>query len=269
MNLARELQVTILLAVKAGARLRRYQDGQTAPRFKVGGELVTEADLESDKIIRSGLTEAFPNDPVYSEEAMDSPERLSRNRVWIVDPLDSTSNFIAQGDEYTVSIGLAVQRKAVLGVVYNPRRKVLFAGYLGAGVTFNGSPVQTTNVSEVATARIAVSRTELHKGNFANSQPPLSRPLSSMAYKLARVAAGMDDAVISLKPRKEWGTCAGVALVLAARGRATLLDGSEIQFNRRELKQPMGMIACGAALHETLLRRFGATAAPGQESVFS
>ncbi len=265
MNLAQELRVAILLAVKAGARLRGHQDAQPAPSYKAGGELVTTADLESDKIIRTGLAAAFPMDAIYSEETADSPERLSNDRVWIIDPLDSTSNFVAQGDEYAVSIGLAVQGKALLGVVHNPRRKVLFAGFWGTGVTFNGAPVQTTKVSEIARARISISRNELQRGHFADVQLPRTRPLSSMAYKLGRVAAGMDDAVISIKSRKEWGTCAGVALVLAAGGRASLLDGSEILFNRRELKQPSGMIAGGAKLHKILLKRFGTNTAIRQE----
>jgi 3'-phosphoadenosine 5'-phosphosulfate (PAPS) 3'-phosphatase len=76
-----------------------------------------------------------------------------------------------------------------------------------------------------------------------------------MAYKLARVAAGLDDGAVSFKRRKEWGTCAGVALVLAAGGRATLLDGDAITFNRAEPKQARGMLAAGCAeLHHLLLR---------------
>jgi 3'-phosphoadenosine 5'-phosphosulfate (PAPS) 3'-phosphatase len=74
-----------------------------------------------------------------------------------------------------------------------------------------------------------------------------------MAHKLARVAVGRDDAAISMKPRKEWGTCAGVALVHAAGGRATLLDGGEIRFNRPQARQPLGMVAATPALHELLV----------------
>jgi 3'-phosphoadenosine 5'-phosphosulfate (PAPS) 3'-phosphatase len=85
-----------------------------------------------------------------------------------------------------------------------------------------------------------------------------------MAYKLWRVSAGFDDATLSAVPRKEWGTCAGVALVLAAGGRATLLDGTEIRYNRAELRQPLGMVAAGPALHRELLIALAAGPTPAQ-----
>jgi fructose-1,6-bisphosphatase/inositol monophosphatase family enzyme len=74
-----------------------------------------------------------------------------------------------------------------------------------------------------------------------------------MAYKLARVAAGLSDGAFSFKRRREWGTCAGIALVLAAGGRATLLDGTEPAFNRAPGEPPVGLIAAGAGLHLALL----------------
>jgi myo-inositol-1(or 4)-monophosphatase len=81
--------------------------------------------------------------------------------------------------------------------------------------------------------------------------------MASIAYKLARVAAGLDDGMFSVLPRKQWDTCAGVALVRAAGGRATLLDGQDIRFNRPALKQPVGMVAGGPRLHALLLEALG------------
>ncbi|MDQ5840743.1 MAG: 3'(2'),5'-bisphosphate nucleotidase CysQ, partial [Chloroflexota bacterium] len=86
--------------------------------------------------------------------------------------------------------------------------------------------------------------------------------VASMAYKLARVSAGLDDATLSAVPRKEWGTCAGVALVIAAGGLATLLDGMDIRYNRTELRQPIGMVAAGPALHGELLVALAAGPTP-------
>jgi myo-inositol-1(or 4)-monophosphatase len=107
---------------------------------------------------------------------------------------------------------------------------------------------------------VTVSRKEWRRG----LDPPVATlpviPMASMAYKLARVAAGLDDAVVSMTPRKEWGTCAGVALVRAAGGCVSLLDGGEIVFNRAERKQPLGMVAAGPRLHRLLLARLGAPA---------
>jgi fructose-1,6-bisphosphatase/inositol monophosphatase family enzyme len=254
LGLRLELAVARDLARMAGAALLRHRAGPLEVGYKARGEIVTAADRESDRIIRDGLAVAFPGDAVYSEETPDTGRRLSMSRVWIVDPLDSTSNYAAGGDEYCVSIGLALNGRPVLGAVYSPARNEMIAGAHALGVTLNDRPVRVSEVQDLATARLTVSRKEWQLG-LADLCGGLSiRPRASLAAKLARVAAGLDDGVFTAIPRKEWGTCAGVALVLAAGGHATLLDGSPIRFNRPELKQVMGMLAAGPELHRPLLR---------------
>jgi myo-inositol-1(or 4)-monophosphatase len=258
MSLPDELTVATRLALEAGAALRRHRAaGPLQVMRKPGDEPVTAADLESDAIIRRGLAEAFPADALFTEESPDSVERLANRRVWIVDPLDSTSNYIAGGDEYSVSIGLAIDGQPALGVVYEPTRDELVAGRVGDGVTLNGAPAAPTAVEALSQARLTISRKEMQRG-LPDGLPRL-RPVSSMAYKLARVAAGLDDGAMSFKRRKEWGTSAGVALVLAAGGRATLLDGQPIAFNPSEARQGSGLLAAGCAeLHRQLLLRTAA-----------
>jgi myo-inositol-1(or 4)-monophosphatase len=253
-DLHAELIVATRLARAAGEALRRHRAGPLVVSQKARGEIVTAADLESDSIIRDGLARAFPADAVYSEETPDTPQRLGTARVWIVDPLDSTSNYAAGGDEYCVSIGLSVDGQAVLGVVYCPGPDELIGGGRGLGVRLNDRPVHVSRADHLASARLSVSRKEWQRG-LAELCGGLSvTPRASLAAKLARVAAGLDDGVFTAIPRKEWGTCAGTALVLASGGVATLLDGSPINFNRTELKQPLGMLAAGPALHPLLLR---------------
>jgi fructose-1,6-bisphosphatase/inositol monophosphatase family enzyme len=238
--------------VEAGRRILRYLDSTLEVNHKERGEVVTPADRESDRLIRHGLAAAFPADAIFSEETADSPDRLANARVWIVDPLDGTSNFIARGDEFSVSIGLALAGKPTVGAVYNPTRGELFAGAAGVGVTVNGVAARAGGADEIASARLSVSRKEALALSGVLPCRELMQ-ISSMAYKLARVAAGMEDGVLSKKRRKEWGTCAGTALVLAGGGRASLLDGAEICFNRVEPLQALGMVAAGPALHSRLL----------------
>ena len=253
LELERELEVAKQLAFTAGAALRRHRAGALVVAYKAHGEPVTPADVEADATIRAGLAAAFPDDALYSEETADTPERRSARRVWIVDPLDSTSNFIDHGDEYCVSIGLALDGRAVLGVVYAPAREQLFVGGEGLGVTLNDVPVRVSAAADLTTARIGVSRKEWRSGltTLPGGVPLI--PVASMAHKLARVAAGLDDAALSAKPRKEWGTCAGVALVRAAGGVASLLDGREMSFNQLALRPTLGLLAANPALHARLL----------------
>lgn len=253
MHLDQELAVATRLARAAGAVLRFHQAAPLDVGYKAHGEVVTPADRAADALIRAGLAEAFAGDAIFSEETPDSTARHGNARVWIVDPLDSTSTFAAGGDEYSISIGLALAGKAILGVVYNPARDELFAGYRGHGVALNGAPAHASDVADLARARLTVSRKEWDRGLAQLTTTLPIRPIASMAYKLARVAAGLDDGVFSASPRKEWGTCAGVALVLAAGGVATLRDGGAIRFNRRAPRQPLGLVAAGPSLHPLLL----------------
>jgi myo-inositol-1(or 4)-monophosphatase len=261
--LRHELDVACRLARQAGKRILLHRGGAIDVQRKENDEVVTAADREANDVISSGLGEAFPQDAIYSEEAPDSWRRLAQWRVWIVDPLDGTSDFIAGGDEFSVSIGLAIGGEAVVGAVYNPVRDELFAGAAGLGVERNGVPACPSDVAQLHDARITVSRKE--RSQLALLAPDLALTgITSMSYKLARVAAGIDDAALSRKRRKEWGSCAGVALVLAGGGRATLLDGRAIRFNRAERKQPLGMVAAGARLHAPLVHSIQHLVDPNQ-----
>ncbi|HEY6100585.1 MAG TPA: 3'(2'),5'-bisphosphate nucleotidase CysQ [Anaeromyxobacter sp.] len=250
--LERELAVAEALARDAGRLILEHRARGVEVAEKGAGQIVTAADLAADALLREGLARAFPADAVLSEEAPAPPERASARRLWIVDPIDATSDFAAGGDEFAVSIGLAVDGRAVLGVVHGPARGETFAGAAGLGVRVDGRPARPTEAKDLATARITVSRKEWKRGlhRFAAALPLV--PTASIAYKLARVAAGLDDGTFSHKARCDWDLCGGVALVLAAGGRATLLDGSEVRFDRAEVRQPLGIVAAGVALHGPL-----------------
>lgn len=254
MSLELELGLASALAVTAGRMVRNFNHTDP-PGSKVNGEVVTAADRASDQLIRAGLQTAYPDDEVFSEEAPDPLTRLSKKRVWIVDPLDGTSNFVEGGTDYCVSIGLAVLGFPMLGVVYNPCRDQLVAGFAGRGVSLNGSPVRVKDTATLEEARICVSRKEWKRFLSRMPLPFAVNPFAGMAYKLARVAAGLDHGAFCLGPHKQWGTCAGAALVAAAGGVVTLTDGSPLEFNQLAVRHRLGMVAAGPKLHPVLLAR--------------
>jgi myo-inositol-1(or 4)-monophosphatase len=251
-NFERELRVATQVALEAGALLRDRRQSQLEVRYKANREVVTAADLESSELICRAVSANFPQDMVCSEEGQEPVRGASASRVWIVDPLDSTSNYIAGGDEYSLSIGLAVGGQAWLGVVYNPTRDELFSGYRGFGASWNGLPVRASLTTPSQRARLLVSRKEWKRGVDSAGAWQLET-MASMAYKLARVAAGREDGVLSLKTRKPWGTCAGTALVLAAGGAVTALDGKEIVFDCCGPRTFPGLVAAGPRLHQQVL----------------
>ncbi len=119
-DLQRELTVAVHAARSAGSIVKHYFDAGVEAWEKSKNNPVTHADLEANQRIQSLISEAFPDDGWLSEENADSAERLSKKRVWIVDPLDGTKEFIDHIPEFCVCIGLTIDGRAVLGAEYNP-----------------------------------------------------------------------------------------------------------------------------------------------------
>ena len=138
----RELQVAVDAARRAGEIVREVYERPFEVVEKSHDNPLTEADLRANESIHAAITAAFPGDGWLSEETRDSHERLSRRRVWIVDPLDGTKEFVKRNGEFTVNIALIDRHEAVLGVVHAP---VLAVSYLaargvGAFVVRDGEP---------------------------------------------------------------------------------------------------------------------------------
>jgi myo-inositol-1(or 4)-monophosphatase len=264
-SLDRELAVAMRLVREAGAILKNAHSTRLEAHETVSGELATSAHTDADALIRAGLRAEFPDDGIYSERAPHSPERFLRERVWMIDPLDGVSSFLACGDEFSISAGLTIHGEATLGIVYNPMRDEMIAGTRDRGVTCNGTPVRVSSCFALQSCFISVSRREWMNSLHNADMPFRMVPLAGTAYKLARVAAGLDDGMFSLKARPEWTTCAGMALVKSAGGLVTAVNGEFIRCNRPDLRQPIGMVAAGPGVHATLLRTLQSVAAPSRE----
>jgi myo-inositol-1(or 4)-monophosphatase len=213
--------------------LQEFRPGAVRAEDKAGGRgPVTEADRAVDRV----LARILPRDGEgwLSEETADDPARLQRRRVWVVDPLDGTKEFVEGLPEWCVSVGLVQEGRAVAGGIANPATGELFLGAVGRGVTYNGEPAQVSSRQSIDSAVVLASRSELGRGHWERYRgaPFLVRPMGSVAYKLALVAAGRVDATWTLAPKHEWDVAAGAALVLAAGGRVKTLDGSPLVFNQ-------------------------------------
>lgn len=235
-----ELQMAEQLAREASQLLLDHVRRGFAVEEKTPDDPVTVADREASALIVAGLRAAFPQDGILSEELADTAERLSRRRVWIIDPIDGTREFVKGTGDYVVSIGLAVQGEPVLGVLAAPARGDVYMGVVGEGVWKNGDPVSFSG-RDASEALIAVSDTEFER---ELSQFPLERlaPSGSIAYKLGRIAAGEADATFTINPRSEWDIAAGHALVRAAGGELTTRGGGAIRYNQREPRLRRGII---------------------------
>ena len=212
--------------------LRGYTPGNIASTRKAGGSPVTDADREVNHVLHKMLPRR--GEGWLSEETVDDAGRLKVERVWIVDPLDGTHEFIDGVPEWCVSIGLVEGGVAVAGGIANPAAGRVVLGARGLGVTLNGEPVRHRQLASRATALVLASRSESGRGEWERfaGEDYTVQPMGSVAYKLGCVAAGLADATWTLTPKNEWDVAAGCALVTAAGGMAWTLRGSAPVFNR-------------------------------------
>lgn len=196
--------------------------------------LVSVLERAVDFHLQQFLPEA--RDGWLSEESTDNLARLEARRVWIVDPLDGTREFTAGIPEWSISIGLIEDGKPVAGGVLNPATQEMFLGAVESGVTLNGRPARTRNCRQIEESLVLASRSEVCRGEWKHLEnaPFRITAMGSVAYKLARVAAGLADATWTLVPKHEWDVAAGVALVCASGGIVRAKEGGFPLFNRRE-----------------------------------
>jgi myo-inositol-1(or 4)-monophosphatase len=255
-----DLEVAVEAAHAAGEVVMSYFKSAYDVRDK-GGTLgeenpVTSADLAANQLLKERLGAAFPEDGWLSEETADSTQRLERRRVWVVDPIDGTKEFILGIPQFCVSVGLAVDGHAALGVIRNPARDETFSGAAGIPPTLNGRPMKATDVSALSQAVCLASRTECEKGWFDRFMRDglfaKVEPVGSVAYKLALIAAGRGDVSFSLTQKNEWDLAGGAGILAAAGLPFTDRAGDPIRFNRADT-QVGGCITANPNLMPALL----------------
>jgi len=241
------IEEVIRIAVEAGGIIQAaYREGLHT-KVKEGNEPVTQADREADAYLRRSL-EALVPAGWLSEESADDLSRLQHSRVWVVDPLDGTKEFIRGLPEYAVSIALVEDGRPILGLIHNPTTEDTFWSCRGEGTFRNGTRLRVRE-SRVLLA----SRTEVDEGEFEPFRDSWTvRPCGSIAYKLALVSAGEGAGTLSRGPKREWDVCAGSMLVEEAGGVVTDALGAPLRFNRAP-PRTSGVLAAAPRAHRLLL----------------
>ena len=234
--MTRELALAKKAARAAGEILRGYwRRGGYEIGSKGHDNPVTAADLEADRAIKNLLRDPFPGYGWLSEETADNDDRLKCRRVWIVDPLDGTKEFIKGIPEFAVAIALVEDGVPVLGVTYNPIKREMYWAARGVGCHLNTRRVRVTRTRTLKRATVLASRSETARGEWQVFRGMMKvSPTGSVAYKLAMVAAGKADATFTRSPKSEWDIASGAALVIEAGGTITDIKGREIRFNQRD-----------------------------------
>src|SRR5208283_5199626 len=142
----------------------RFTPGEIDAEYKAGHDPVTEADRALDAVLRKELLR--DGEGWLSEESVDDPIRLQRSRVWVVDPLDGTREFVQGIPEFCVSIGFVENGKPVAGGIYNPATRETFLGAIDTGVLYNGKPCAPSQRTSLEDALVLASRSEVKRGDW-------------------------------------------------------------------------------------------------------
>jgi myo-inositol-1(or 4)-monophosphatase len=253
-----ELTTAIKAAQAAGDILLSYYQADYEIRDKGFHNPVTSADHASNEYLEEQLRDSYPDYGWLSEETADTFDRLSCERVWVVDPLDGTKEFIEGVPQFVVSIALVEHGKPVLGVLFNPVTKETFAATAGNGATLNSDPIRVSSVKELEKAVILNSRSETRRGLWKSYQSFFQRlmPIGSVAYKLGLTAAGRADMFATLRPKNEWDVCAGNMILKEAGAELRILDGRERRYNSRHVIIKPGLVAGNPGIVQSFLELY-------------
>lgn len=241
----RERTILCRAVVEAGQRALAIAETGFDTRTKADRSPVTSADVEVNRILEEALLQSFPDDGWLSEESPDSPARLSKSRVWVIDPIDGTKAFIKRRPFFVVSAALVQGGEPVLGAIYNPSTGELFTAVKGQGAHLNGNTI-AANAPAGPRLGLLVNQTEFESGRFRELGEAVDcRTLGSVAYSLALVAAGQVPAMMTFERENEWDVAAGTLLIREAGGSITDAAGRPFRFNQ---PQPIyeGAIAASA-----------------------
>ncbi|MBT42051.1 MAG: 3'(2'),5'-bisphosphate nucleotidase [Idiomarina sp.] len=233
------LQELQQIARDAGVAIMEiYNSDEFDVQLKGDDSPLTKADLAAHRVIVDGLRKLNVQYPIISEESADIDWELRRlwHRYWLVDPLDGTKEFIKRNGEFTVNIALIEKGEPICGVVYAPVLDAMYVGERDKGTFLNGEQIQVEqNAPE--TLRIVGSRSHASQETTdwleALGKPYQMVPMGS-SLKICLVAEGKADIYPRLGPTSEWDTAAAHAVLNAAGGSITTLDGEPLRYNQKE-----------------------------------
>jgi len=256
-----ELDIAIKAANEAGRAILEIYQGDYETSTKNDDSPITDADLKSNEVIKEILSQT--EHQILSEEDNDDLSRLSKDTIWIVDPLDGTSDFIDKTGEFTVMISLIKNKKPILGVIGWPTEKTLFVAQKGSGAfRFSNeewSKISVTKVSEIPKCRTVGSRHHLsdREKSFIKKLGIEDFTSIGSSLKVGKISSGEAEAYITTTNKmKEWDSAASYCIISEAGGKMTDMSGNDLTYNNEDVYHQNGILVTNGLVHNKIVEEF-------------
>jgi len=262
----------------AGEKIREIYETDFEVNTKDDNSPITKADLESNKILRSTLEKT--GIPILSEESDDDKGRLESEKVWIVDPLDGTQDFVNKTGEFTILVGLVENHIPIMGLVYVPIKKILYLAERGMGAfcyddsknhwglkrRFGGwslvrkkwKQISVREISDLSKCLALVSRHHL-SGKEKKMLDHLGITDTSTigsTLKVMEISSGRADLYLTTTNKmSQWDTCASNCIISEAGGKMTDISGHDLIYNTETVKHENGLLVTNGFVHETAVSK--------------
>ena len=256
-----ELDIAIKAAIEAGNEILEIYKKDFDTFIKKDDSPITEADLRSNEIIKKSLSKT--KYLILSEEDKDDQNRILEKIIWIIDPLDGTSDFIDRTGEFTVMIALIENKKPILGVIYWPIEKTLFVAQKNRGAfKFSNNKwdkISVTKINKFSNCRIVGSRHHLSdtEKKFIKKLGINDFTSVGSSLKVGKISSGQAEAYITTTNKiKEWDTAASYCIISEAGGRMTDMLGNELTYNNKNVYHENGILVTNGLIHDKIVQEF-------------
>ena len=257
-DLLEETKLAIDAAIRAGKVVMEIYNTDFASKLKTDTEPVTEADIKSNSTIKETLF--LSKIPIISEEDVENEERRSFEKLWIVDPLDGTTDFVNKTGEFTIMIALVENKKPVLGVIYWPTNDILYLAQKGHGVFELRDGVWTklsvSNISKLSQCRVVGSRYHISstERKLLDDLNVTKFTSKGSSLKVADICLGNAELYFTTTDKiKQWDTCASYCLITEAGGKMTDMLGNDLQYNTEILNHRNGILVTNGLIHDKII----------------
>ena len=256
-----ELDLAVKAAIEAGNTILEIYQGDYETSTKNDDSPITDADLKSNELIKKILSQTEHD--ILSEEDKDDLSRLSQEMIWIIDPLDGTSDFIDKTGEFTVMIALIKNKKPILGVIGWPTEKTLFVAQKGSGA-FRFSNDQWSKISVTKVSDLSKCRTVGSRHHLSDKEKSFIKRLGiedftsiGSSLKVGKISSGEAEAYITTTNKmKEWDSAASYCIISEAGGKMTDMSGNDLTYNNEDVYHQNGILVTNGLIHNKIVEEF-------------